>query len=921
MADETIPPAQDDGVAPIAIETELKRSYLDYAMSVIVSRALPDARDGLKPVHRRILYSMNESNGTHDKPYRKSAKFCGDVMGKYHPHGDGAIYDAMVRLAQDFSMGVMLLDGQGNFGSMDGDPPAAQRYTEIRMAKIADWLLADIDKDTVDFQPNYDGQEVEPTVLPARFPNLLVNGAEGIAVGMATKIPTHNLHEVVSAALALLENGNISDHELLDIVPGPDFPTGGEILGRSAARNALLNGRGSVMVRAVTRIENISRDREAIIVDEIPYQVNKKTLVERIAELVREKRVEGISALRDETNRHGVRIVIEVKRDASPDIVLNQLFRHSQLQVSFSYNVLAIDAGRPVQMGLRRILEIFLSFREQVITRRTRYELNKARDRAHELVGLAIAVANIDEVIATIRRSANAAEAREALLARTWPAGDLMSLIELVADRRTIVLESGEIRMSDQQVRRILELQLSRLTNLGRDEINNDAERIGTTIRDLLEILGSRDRILGIIKEELEEVRTLFGVPRKTKFVEGDFDLDDEALIEVEDMVVTMTHGGYVKRTPVTEYRAQRRGGKGRAGMATRDEDYITRLFVASTHSPVLFFSSDGQVYKEKVWRLPQGDPRTRGKALVNMLPLSEGERITSVMALPEDEGQWDKLDVMFATRSGTVRRNRLSDFVNVNRAGKIAMKLDEGDGIVDVRICTVDDDVLLTTALGRCIRFAVDDVRVFKGRDSTGVRGIKLESGDSVISMAILLGLQATPNEARAYLRHANAMRSAAGEEPLEADVEAVVDDETDGEGDAALEGNLALSPERIADLGAREQFVLTVSNDGFGRRSSSYDYRQTGRGGKGIIARKLPDAQTILSASFPIEDTDDLLLVSDGAQLIRMAANTIRIASRPAKGVKLITLGDGERVVGVERLAEVGGDGGEDDVIEADA
>ncbi len=852
---------------------------------------------------------MNEIGVTHDKPYRKSARIVGDVMGKYHPHGDGAIYDALVRMAQDFSMGLTLLDGQGNFGSMDGDPPAAQRYTEVRMARSANFLLADIDRDTVDFQPNYDGQEQEPTVLPARFPNLLVNGANGIAVGMATNIPPHNLDEVCAAAMALLDDPAIEDHALLDIVPGPDFPTGGEILGRMSARSALASGRGSVILRAVTRIETVGRGRQAIIVDEIPFQVNKKTLVERIAELVREKKVEGISALRDESNRQGVRIVIETRADASAEVVLNQLLRHSQLQVSFSYNVLALDAGRPAQLGLRRLLEIFLGFREQVVTRRTRFDLNKARDRAHVLVGLAIAVANIDEVIRTIRASANQAEAREALLARSWPAADLAPLIALVADRRTVVQADGQIRMSDEQVRQILALQLARLTNLGRQEINDEAEQLAVTIRDLLDILGSRERIRAIIREELDEVRRTFAVPRRSKFVEGDFELDDESLIEREDMVVTMTHGGYAKRTPVSEYRAQRRGGKGRSGMETRDEDFITRLFVASTHAPVLFFSSGGHVYREKVWRLPQGDPRTRGKALVNLLNIDPDERVTSVMALPEDPEMWDRLDVMFATRMGNVRRNRLSDFANVNRAGKIAMKLAPGDRIVDVKICSIHEDVLLTTRRGRCIRFNCDEVRLFKGRDSDGVGGIMLEDQDEVISMAVLHSVDASPAELRAYQRHASAMRRATGEEDAEPETTADLEtDDADTDGDASF----ALGPERIAELGAREQFILTVTTDGFGRRSSSYDYRRTGRRGKGIIARRFaPDSDARIAAAFAVEDTDDVMLVSDGAQLIRMPADSIRIASRPGKGVKLITLAEGEHVVGVERLGEVGEEG----------
>jgi DNA gyrase subunit A len=903
---DTSDPAENGGPSPlkgvslITIEDELKRSYLDYAMSVIVSRALPDVRDGLKPVHRRILYAMDEAGNTHDKKYRKSANTVGEVMGRYHPHGDLAIYDALVRMAQDFSMGLPLIDGQGNFGSIDGDPPAAMRYTESRLAKAANFLLADIGEDTVDFQDNYDGERQEPTVLPARFPNLLVNGAGGIAVGMATNIPPHNLSEVIDASVALIDNPDISDLDLLDIVPGPDFPTGCEILGRTAARVALSTGRGSVVTRARYKMETI-RGREAIVFYEIPYQVNKASVVERIGELVREKKLEGIAEVRDESNRQGIRVVIEVKRDAVADVVVNQIYRFTQLQTSFGVNMLALNNGRPEQMGLRAMLQAFLGFREQVVTRRAKYRLAKARKRGHETVGLAIAVANIDEVIRVIRAAADPAEAREALMARAWPTGDMLPLIALIADPRSQVMDGGVIKLSEEQARAILALQLSRLTGLGRDDIAKAANEIAEEIRELLDILGSRQRILDIIKTELGEVKDLFGVARRTPISESEGEIDDEALIPREDMVVTVTHGGYVKRTPLAAYRTQRRGGRGRAGMTMKDEDFVTRVFVASTHAPILFFSSSGMAYKMKTWRLPAGDPRTKGRALVNLFPLEAGETITSVMALPEDERDWDKLDVMFATRSGNVRRNKLSDFVQVNRNGKIAMKPDEGDGIVDVQICTEDDDVLLTTANGQCIRFAVPEVRVFSGRTSTGNRGINLADGDNVIGMGVLRHVEVTSAEARAYFKW---------------DVQARDDAESEPEAgeDAGEEAEVPF--ERLAWLKTQEQFILTVTSTGLGKRASSYEYRVTGRGGKGLIAHKLT-GDACITASFPVKDGEELLLVTDKGQLIRTGISDIRIAGRATQGVILINVSDDEHVVAAERLEVLGGEAAE----EADA
>ena len=883
-------------VSQIAIEEEMRRSYLDYAMSVIVSRAIPDSRDGLKPVHRRILWSMHENGYAWNKPYRKSARVVGDVIGKYHPHGDQAVYDALARMAQDFSMRLPLLDGQGNFGSIDGDPPAAMRYTEVRMDKPAHALLEDIEKDTVAFQANYDGSEKEPMVLPARFPNLLVNGAGGIAVGMATNIPPHNLGEVVDATIAMIDNPDISDGDLLEIVPGPDFPTGGVILGHAGSKAALLLGRGSVIIRGRATIEEIRKDRLAIIVTEIPYQVNKALMIERIAGLVREKKIEGIADIRDESNRLGIRVVIELRRDAAPDVVLNQLYRHSQLQTSFGVNMLALKAGRPQQMTLRDVLKTFIDFREEVIARRTKHDLAKARDRAHVLVGLAIAVANIDEVVALIRRAPDPATAKEQLMARDWPAKDLAPLVALVADPRHMMTDGQTLRLSEEQAKAILDLRLQRLTALGRDEIGDELKGLADAITDYLDILRRRDRVLSIIKDELHKVRADFATPRRTEIIDAEGEVEDEDLIAQEDMVVTVTHSGYVKRTPLSTYRAQKRGGKGRAAMRPKEEDFVSQLFVGNTHTPLLFFTSTGMAYKMKLWRLPEGAPQSRGKAFVNLLPLAQDERVTNILPLPEDEDAWDSLHVMFATRSGGVRRNKLSDFQRVNRNGKIAMKLDEGDAIVGVQICRPDEDVLLTTAAGMCIRFAVEEVRVFAGRTSTGVRGIRLGDADAVISMAILRHIDTDSEEAKAYLKHAAAMRRAMGEEGVE--------DEAEDAGETAI----AISPERLAEMGAAEQFVLTVTENGYGKRSSSYEYRTSGRGGKGIIAIVTNRRNGRVVASFPVEDADQIMLVTDGGQLIRTPVDDIRVAGRNTQGVTIFRTREGERVVSVGRVEDMG-------------
>jgi DNA gyrase subunit A len=893
-------PSPPSDIRPISLIDEMKRSYLDYAMSVIVARALPDVRDGLKPVHRRILYSMHENNYTPDRAYNKSARVTGDTMGKYHPHGNQAIYDALVRMAQDFSMRVPLIDGQGNFGSVDGDPPAAERYTEVRLARPAMTLLDDLENETVDFQANYDGREQEPVVLPAKFPNLLVNGAGGIAVGMATNIPPHNLGEVIDACIAYLDNPAISIEELIEIVLGPDFPTGGLILGKAGIRSAYHKGRGSILMRGRVTTEILRKEREALVITEIPYQVNKATMVERIAELVREKKIEGISDIRDESSRDGMRVVIELKRDAMADVVLNQLYRFSTLQSTFGANMVALIGGRPEQLNLKDMIRAFTDFREEVIGRRTKFLLRKARDRAHVLVGLAIAVANIDEVIALIRKAPDPAAAREQLMARDWPAKDVIPLVELVADPRHKVSAQGTYRLSEDQARAILDLRLQRLTALGRDEIGDELSKLGGEITDYLAILRSRARIIAIVKDELNAIKAQFGTPRRTEILEMDAEVEDEDLIQREEMVVTVSHKGYIKRVPLSSYRAQRRGGKGRAGMATREEDFVTRIFIANTHTPVLFFSSRGMAYKMKVWRLPIAAPQARGKALINLLPLAKDENITTILPLPEDEGSWAKLDVMFATNGGTVRRNKLSDFIEVRQNGKIAMKLDEGDRIIGVAVCDENKDVLLTTAEGQAIRFPVTDVRVFKGRESAGVRGIKLEGKDEVISMAILGHIEALPAERVAYVRQANMMRRGGSEQ--EQDVE------SEGNGQEVV-----LMPERYAELSAHEEFVLTVSENGYGKCTSAYEYRISGRGGKGIIAMTVNQRNGKLIGSFPVEEGDQIMLVTDRGQLIRIPVEGISVMGRSTQGVIVFDTAEGERVVSVEHIPEENGNGEE--------
>ena len=870
----------------------MRASYLDYAMSVIVSRAIPDLRDGLKPVHRRILYSMHMNGFTHDKPYRKSARVVGDVIGKYHPHGDSAVYDALVRMAQPFSMSLKLLDGQGNFGSMDGDNAAAMRYTEVRMDKPAGALLADIGKDTVDFQDNYDGQDREPTVLPARFPNMLVNGAGGIAVGMATNIPPHNLGEVVDATLALIDNPDLTTSDLMEFVPGPDFPTGGLILGRSGARKAYLEGRGSVVIRARTHVEELRKDRFAIIVDEIPYQVNKSTMVERIAEAVRDKRIEGISHVQDESDRVGVRVVIELRRDATPDVVLNQLFRFTPMQTSFGCNMLALNGGRPEQLTLRDFLAHFITFREEVVARRTAHDLARARERSHVLCGLAVAVSNVDEVVATIRASADPAEARHRLMERRWPAADIADYIRLIDDPSHTVNADGTYNLSEIQARAILELRLQRLTAMGVKEVTDELEDLAAKIKDYLDILRSRTRIMGIIADELREVREAFAVPRRTEITDWAGDMEDEDLIEREEMVVTITSGGYIKRTPLADFRAQRRGGKGLAGMATKDDDVVTQLFVANTHTQLLFFTTDGMAYKLKTWRLPLGGRNARGKAMVNILPIAAGVSIAAIMPVERPEDEWDKLQIVFATSDGSVRRNALSDFTNVLRNGKIAMKLPDGVSLVNARICDEGDDVMLVTALGRAMRFRTTDVRVFKGRDSTGVRGIRLAEGDRVVSMAVIRHFETTPEERATYLKMRRVMAG-------------VTEDDGD-EDDEAAGGQL--SPERYAEMSAAEDLILTITARGAGKLSSSHGYPVRGRGGQGVAAMDRAMRGGPLVACFPVDAGDQIMLATSTGQSIRVPVEGISFRSRSAGGVRVFNTANGEHVVSVARIAEAG-------------
>ena len=871
--------AFEEGIVPVTISDEMRKSYLEYAMSVIVSRALPDVRDGLKPVHRRILYAMKEGGYHWNRPYRKSARVVGDVMGKYHPHGDNAIYDAMVRMAQTFSMSLKLIDGQGNFGSMDGDPPAAMRYTEVRMDQTSTMLIDDIDKNTIDYQDNYDNSTKEPTVLPAKYPNLLVNGAGGIAVGMATNIPPHNLGEILDGCLAIIEDPSISSEGLLEIIPGPDFPTGAQIIGKSGIRSAFETGRGSIVMRGKTFVENVRKDREAIIVSEVPYQVNKARMIEQIADAVKNKHIEGISDLRDESDRVGVRVVIELKRDATPEVVLNQIYKHSPLQTYFGVNMLALNGGRPEQLNTRQVLDLFLAFREEVITRRTIFDLEKARDRANMLVGLALAVANIDEVIVLIKSSRDSEEAKKLLLEKEWQATDIADLINLIGDPSDKSDEKGLYKLSINQAKAILELRLQRLTGLEREKIVEELKEIVVSIVEYLSILRSRIKLMNIMKDEFVKIKEQFSVPRRTEILDVEISQDIESLIEREDMVVTLTNTGYIKRTTLSTYRAQKRGGKGRASMSIKDEDFIRQVFVLNTHDPVLFFTNTGIVYELKVYKLPLGNPQAKGRPIINLLPLSDGEQVTTMMPLPNDED--NPPDLMFATRAGNVRRNPLSDFSNVKANGKIAMKLINGDSLVGVVPCKENDDILLSASQGKCMRFRSNDVRLFKGRGSVGVRGIRLKMDDHVISISVLKHIEAETDVKTLYLKAATAKRRGEDQEYIE--------------------------EEKFESMHINDQFILTISENGFGKRTSAYEYRITNRGGQGIINIETSDRNGPVIASFPVLDSDDVMLVTNEGRNIRSPVNKIRIASRNTQGVTLFSIDKGETVVSVTPISGV--------------
>ena len=883
------PPGPPQDIVSITLEEEMKRSYLDYAMSVIVSRALPDVRDGLKPVHRRILFAMKEGGFDSNKSYKKSARVVGEVMGNYHPHGDSSIYEAMVRMAQPFSMSLMLIDGQGNFGSMDDDPAAAMRYTEARLSRPAESLLQDIDEETVDFRSNYDESKQEPVVLPARYPNLLVNGAGGIAVGMATNIPPHNLGEVIDACCAYIANNDITIDELMGYVPGPDFPTGGQILGRAGIRSAYNTGRGSVVMRAKSHIEEVRKERQAIIIDEVPYQVNKADVQARVKELVNDKLLEGIADMRDESNRLGVRVVFELKRDAQADIVQNNLFRATAFQTSFGVNMLALNNGQPMMMNLKDIIRAFSTFREEVITKRTIFQLGKARDRAHLLIGLAVAVANIDEVIALIRAAPDANVAKEQLMARAWPAADVAPLIA-VAGGASGQFDGANYKLSESQAKAILELRLQRLTGLERDKISDELKEVAATITELLSILGDRQKLLGILVAEMMEIKTKFAVPRRTEILDLEFEADIEDLIPREEMCVTISNSGYAKRVPLDTYRAQGRGGKGRSGMSTKEEDFVIDLFVANTHQWLLFFTTKGMAYRLKVYKLPVGTPQARGKALVNLLPLAQDERISAVLPMPLDEKSWTDLDIIFATSVGNVRRNKLSDFDSIRSSGIIAMKLDGEEKLIGVHTATPESDIMLSTAMGRAIRFAVDDIRVFAGRASNGVRGIKLATGDEIISLSILNGITASADERAAYLKARRAANDNDGEE-TEIEEEEIATD-------------VNLSPHRILQMETAEEYVLTVTSRGFGKLTSAYEYRTSGRAGQGITNLKNAEKVGEVVATFPVQPTDQVMLATDGGTLIRLPLSQVRITGRATSGVILLRVSEGEKVVSAVRI-----------------
>ena len=875
------------GTVPVSIENEMQSAYLDYAMSVIVSRALPDCRDGLKPVHRRILFAMNETSNFHDKPYRKSARIIGEVMGKYHPHGDSAIYSALVRMAQDFSLRLPLIDGQGNFGSIDGDSPAQMRYTEVRLAKSASFLLADIDKDTVDFQDNYDGSEREPKVLPSRFPNLLVNGASGIAVGMATSIPTHNLGEVIDGCCALIDNPEISDLDLIEFVPAPDFPTGGEIINGDSVRAALLKGRGSVIIRGKTFVEE-KNGKESIIISEIPYQVNKAEMLKSVERLVREKVIEGISEIRDETNKLGIRVVVELKREANPDVILNQLYQNTQLQNSFSINILALNDGKPEVMGLRFILSAFIDFRKEVIKRRTTFLLNKARTRAHLLIGLAIAVANIDEIIALIKSSADTQAAKINLVSREWKSEQIIPLLDLVADHRNEI-KDGKCFLTEEQAKAILEMKLHRLTALEKGKIDNELKELAKIIKKYLDLLFSDEQLVSLIKEELLNVKSDLATPRKTVIKNEGLNVSDEDLIQKEDMVVTLTKTGFIKRVPLEIYRAQKRGGKGRSAMTMYEDDIINDLLVTNTHAPLLFFSSRGKVYKLKVYKLPISSPQSKGRALVNLLPLEQNDKITSIMPMPENIDDLDKLNIVFATQKGNARRNKLSDFTNIQANGKIAIKLSDDDKLVGVSVCEDKSHILLATRKGKAVRFSVESLRVFKSRASDGVKAAKLSGGkDTVISMSILNSGELDILKRDEYLKI-----------PLKTRLKLAVDASFKAQKQLNIEGI------ELNKIAKDEQFILTITENGYGKRTSAYEYRVTNRNSQGVLNIDTGNRNGYVVVSFPVKEDDQIMLMTNLGTIIRTEVNKIRVTSRNAKGVKIIDLNKGEKVVSISKIS----------------
>lgn len=893
-------------IVNVEISTEMKKSYLDYAMSVIIARAIPDVNDGLKPVHRRILYSMYENHYDYNKPFKKCARIVGDVMGKYHPHGDSSIYEALVRMAQDFSMSAPLIDGQGNFGSIDDDPPAAMRYTEARLAKLAHIMTDDLDKDTVDFVDNYDGTEKEPDVLPAKFPNLLVNGSSGIAVGMATNVPPHNLGEVIDGVVAYIDNPELTQEQLMQIIPGPDFPTGGLIMGRSGYTNVLKNGRGTIVMRGEAKIEEQKNGRSQIVISSIPYQVNKAKLVEKIADLVKEKKIEGISDLRDESSKEGIRVVVEVNRNGNAEVILSQLYSFTDLQCNFPANILALNHGKPESLGVFDVIKLFTTFRKEVVTRRTEFLLAKARDRAHILIGLRVAVNEIDEIIALIKSAKDTTEAREELMKRDWDASVVQTMLELIQDRGNRI-ENGRFYFTDVQARAILDMKLSKLTGLESEKIDNELKELSDEIQEYLKILSDPIELTKIVREELLQVKNDFATPRKTTIMDAESDLDVEDLMPKEDMVVITTMNGYIKRVPLSSYKAQHRGGKGKSAITVHDEDYTTDVFVVNTHTPILFFSSKGKVYKMKTYKLPLGNNQSKGRAVVNILPLEQDEVISTILPLLGEKEEWINKNIVFATNTGDVRRNSMTDFENIQSNGKIAMKLEEGQKLVGVAICDDNSDILLSSKAGKCIRFSLENLRVFQSRNSTGVRGIKLDPYNEVISLSILKNSEAESIEDREnYLKidldtrmKLNELYNTPKDEnSLLANIDEPMPVKID---DEILS---VLSKDKIIAMAKSEEMILTITENGFGKRTSSYEYRVTNRGGSGITNIITSKRNGNVIASFPIENDKEIIMISDKGTVIRTKVKDIRISGRNTQGVTLMKANEDEKVVSVAKV-----------------